>query len=84
MKNRRHVCNARDAGYIEYPGLLGKVKTGCILTPEYKSRYCYKHRIKACNFEKDITPLVQDEDELGNGIFYMFCWATILHANSIP
>lgn len=51
MKNRRHVCNARDAGYIEYDGLPGKVKTGCMLTPEYKSRYCSNHKIRACNFD---------------------------------
>lgn len=55
MKNRRHVCNAKDAGYIEYHGLPGKVKTGCMLTPEYKSRYCGNHRIRACNFDGTIS-----------------------------
>lgn len=53
MKNRRHVCNARDAGYIQYPGLPGKVKTGCMLTPEYKSKYCSQHKIRACDFSAD-------------------------------
>lgn len=28
MKNNRHVCAAEDAGYVEYPGLPGHVKTG--------------------------------------------------------
>ena len=36
MKNRRHVCNAKDAGYIEYPGLPGRVKTGCMKSPQHK------------------------------------------------
>ena len=48
MKNRRHVCNARDAGYIEYPGLSGRVKTGCMMTPQYKSRYCSQHQLHSC------------------------------------
>lgn len=60
MKNRRHVCNARDAGYIEYPGLPGKVKTGCMLTPEYKSKYCSEHKIRACNFSVDTSPADKD------------------------
>ena len=50
MKNRRPVCNARDAGYIEYPGLPGKIKTGCMKTPKFSSRYCDVHDIRACNF----------------------------------
>lgn len=64
MKNRRHICNARDAGYIEYPGLPGKVKTGCMLTPEHKSKYCHKHAIKVCNFEGD-TLLADNEKGKG-------------------
>ena len=39
MKNQRDVCNAREAGYIEYEGLLGRVETGCMNTPAFKSRY---------------------------------------------
>ncbi len=47
MKNRRVVCNARDAGYVEYPGLPGKIKTGCMKTPSYGSKYCYSHEIRS-------------------------------------
>ena len=36
MKNNREVCSAVDAGYIEYAGLPGSVKTGCTETPEEK------------------------------------------------
>jgi len=38
MKNQRDVCNAREVGYVEYPGLPGRIKTGCMNTPAYKSR----------------------------------------------
>ena len=44
MKNRRDVCMAWEAGYIEYEGLEGKIKTGCINTPEQKSQYCTLHK----------------------------------------
>ena len=32
MKNNREVCYAVDAGYAEFRGLPGKIKTGCINT----------------------------------------------------
>ena len=38
------VCYSKDAGYIEYNGLPGKVKTGCPNTPELKSRFCTLHK----------------------------------------
>jgi hypothetical protein len=48
MKNRRDVCMARDAGYIEYDGLSGAIKTGCMNTPQQKSRHCSLHAPRAC------------------------------------
>ena len=43
MKNRRDICSAKDAGYVEYPGLPGRIKTGCMASPAFKSRYCNQH-----------------------------------------
>lgn len=43
MKNHRDVCLATDAGFAEFNGLQGKVKTGCPNTPQPKSRYCPSH-----------------------------------------
>ena len=43
MKNRRDVCAASEAGYIEYESLPGVIKTGCQLSPGYQSKYCYEH-----------------------------------------
>ncbi len=43
MKNHRDVCLAHEAGYAEFCGLPGKMKTGCPNTPQPKSRYCSVH-----------------------------------------
>ena len=56
MKNRRDVCLAKDAGFIEYPGLTGRIKTGCMATPAFKSRYCTQHTVRVClSSEEDST-----------------------------
>ena len=52
MKNNREVCYAVDAGYAEFIGLTGKIKTGCPNTPAFKSRYCSIH-----------TPYVAQSDD---------------------
>ena len=46
-KNCRDVCKARDAGYMEYEGLDGVVKTGCMNTPKIGSRYCAEEGVMA-------------------------------------
>ena len=35
---------ASNAGYIEFKGLEGQVRTGCPNTPVYKSLYCQFHK----------------------------------------
>lgn len=44
MKNSRQICAATDAGFVEYDGLPGMVKTGCMNTPDQKSRFCATHK----------------------------------------
>ena len=44
MKNHRDVCYAINAGYVEYAGLPGRVRTGCPNTPDYKSPFCASHK----------------------------------------
>ena len=51
MKNRRDVCYARDAGFIQFDGLPGLIKTGCTATPAYKSHYCSEHTNRVCELE---------------------------------
>ena len=61
MRNHRDVCAAREAGYAEFSGLPGNVKTGCTNTPQLKSRYCPAHTHTAFTPEGDnsseTTPL---------------------------
>ena len=52
MKNRRDVCYAKDAGFIQFDGLSGLIKTGCSATPAYKSRYCSNHANHSCTLSK--------------------------------
>ena len=44
QKNNRPVCAAEEAGFVEYAGLPGKVKTGCMATPEQSSLFCSLHK----------------------------------------
>ena len=55
-KNNRSVCFAKDAGYIQYDGLPGRIKTGCMSTPTYRSHFCDEHKLRVimdpeCNSE---------------------------------
>ena len=49
MKNRRDVCAATNAGFIEYKE-LGSLKSGCQLSPIQGSNYCVLHapRVSSC------------------------------------
>ena len=58
MKNRRDVCYAKDAGFIEFEGLAGSIKTGCPATPSFKNRFCDDHKNQAC-----ALPVNDDIDE---------------------
>ena len=59
MKNHRDVCMARDAGFIEFDGLEGRLKTGCQATPAHKSRYCTRHSPQAVNLNINVP---EDEE----------------------
>ena len=56
MKNRRDICAASEAGFTEYEGLPGSIKTGCQLSPGYQSKYCYEHTPR-------ISPMTAREDQ---------------------
>lgn len=61
MKNHRDVCYAKDAGFIQFNGLPGLIKTGCPGSPDFKSQYCAQHKIHAC----DLLNSGEVDDELG-------------------
>ena len=48
LKNRRDVCSATEAGFIEYSSLPGAIKTGCQLSPCATSKFCYYHAPRVC------------------------------------
>ena len=77
MKNHRDVCSAIEVGFITFQGLPGKVKTGCQLTPDVRSRYCSKHKPHICikpmdgtkasskvDKEEDVTEMIIAEQDL--------------------
>lgn len=68
QKNRRDICSAKDAGYLTYPGLPGHIKTGCTLSPAFKSRFCSQHTTRACS----------SGDSTNNGS----CVQVIIHLNT--
>ena len=52
MKISREVCKAKDAGFVEYGGLVGScVRTGCTKTPAFESRYCKDHKDYSCKLK---------------------------------
>ena len=53
MKNHRDVCKASDAGFVEYSGLPERIITGCMHSPDYKSRYCKLHKNRVCSISTE-------------------------------
>lgn len=62
MKNYRDVCHAKDAGFIQFEGLDGSIKTGCLESPDFKSRYCAQHKNQACDLLS--SEIVEPDEEL--------------------
>ena len=65
MKNHRDVCFATDAGFVEYAGLPGKVKTGCTNTPDLKSRYCGLHKPTATVNNSETSKNLSTRNQVG-------------------
>ena len=56
-KNRRDVCAATEAGFIEYGSLPGMIMTGCQHTPMQSSPFCCEHAPRV-----SVTMPVSDTD----------------------
>jgi len=67
LKNHRDICLAKEAGFVTYQGLPGKVKTGCPLTPELRSRFCSLHKPRVCTKPDDAT-MTHDEQDVAEMI----------------
>ncbi len=57
IKNHRDVCKARDAGYTEYEGLPGSIKTGCMNTPSVKYTK-YEFVVQIIHWTQMLPPLL--------------------------
>ena len=68
LKNHRDVCLAKEAGFITFQGLPGKVNTGCPLTPELRSRYCYLHKPRVCTKPLDEADMTSNEEGIAEMI----------------
>ena len=65
MKNHRDVCLATEAGFVEYMGLPGRTTSGCINTPELKSRYCGLHKPTATHSSSDTSDALVAPSQIG-------------------
>ena len=81
MKNRRDVCAATEAGFTEYEGLPGSIKTGCQFSPGYQSKYCYNHAPRISrraveagsqqkSFEESIVQVITAKKETRSGRYF--------------
>lgn len=79
LKNRRDVCSATEAGYIEYSNLSGAIKTGCQLSPSATSKFCYYHAPRVSKTtesadtpgtEKSKTEIITAVRETRSGKYY--------------
>lgn len=50
------MCAAEEVGFVEYSGLPGKVKTGCMETPEQRSKFCSLHKPREMKAESTDSP----------------------------
>lgn len=62
LKNHRSVCAPTDAGYIQYTGLPGTIKSGCTNTPCQKSRFCPKHKPRPLTSQTESNNKVDRDD----------------------
>jgi len=61
LKNHRSVCAASEAGYVQYDGLQGKIKTGCTNTPSQKSRFCLIHKPRTLDSQEEVPGTAIDK-----------------------
>ena len=79
MKNRRDVCAASEAGYIQYEGLPTFIKTGCQYSPGYSSKYCFEHASRIAVSEEGsatndgyegVVKIITAKKETRSGVYY--------------
>ena len=88
MKNRRDVCKADHAGYIKFEGLPGQVRTGCMSSPDLKSRFCKVHKPRACTLtsgqgevtnQEGVVEMILQRKMLRNRTLYQVLKISFVH-----
>ena len=69
------MCAGTEAGYLEYDGLEGKIKTGCPMTPLQTSTYHYATRVSKSELQYKCTQSTETTREEGivkvrSGVYY--------------
>ena len=74
QKNRRDICGAQDAGWVQNKGLPGHIKTGCTSSPAYKSHFCEDHKVRSAEAEPSSNEIVIEsllaKKETRNGRYF--------------
>ena len=79
MKNRRDVCAASEAGYIQYEGLPTFIKTDCQYSLGYSFKYCFEHApiIAVCKegsttnaVYEGVVKIITTKKETCSGVYY--------------
>lgn len=91
MKNRRDICAATEAGFAEYKGLPGMIKTGCQRSPAYQSQFCYEHSPRVASMtcaqdehnmsttKENVMAFITSKKQLRSGTHYQVIWAYSMH-----
>ena len=80
MKKKRDICAATNAGFTEYEGLPGAIKTGCQKSPGYQSRYSYDHSPRIARMSsymeqqststEGVVAMISAKKQTRSGIYY--------------
>ena len=74
MKNRRDVCAATKAGFVQYEGLPRAITTGCQLSPALQSKFCIHHTPRVAHMSSsakdNVIGLITNKKETRNGTYY--------------
>ena len=81
QKNQKSICMPKDAGYIEFLSIPGSIKSGCINTPQYNSRFCeVQHAILSlfilmkATWRQEISVAHTYIVPVQANLLYNFCW----------
>lgn len=84
QKNNQPVCATEEGGYVEYASLPGKVRTGCLNSPEQQSIFCSLHKPRQMKLQNNehskcekstqgVVESVLKKKETRNGTYYEVC-----------